>query len=77
MGEKVSPYSCLSTNQSIKWTVELINEFIDKVDFWLLSFKGSIDFDVVESFKEKWSISKPYYEYTEGPKDNREFIVME
>jgi len=77
IGEKISPYSCLSTNQRIKWTVDLINEFIDKIDFWLLSLKGRIDFDVVKSFKEKWSISKPYLKYSEGPKDNIEFVIIE
>jgi len=53
-----NPYGSISANKSITWNLKLIEPFIDEIDFWLLSLKGNINFDIVDIYMDKWEFSR-------------------
>ncbi len=60
----VNPYGSICANSSIKWSIELIGPIKNEVDFWLLSLKGNINFEIVEKYFDKWTESRIYMHHS-------------
>ena len=43
----------ISTNEGIQWTLEILNEWNDKIDFWLIARKGKICNDALMHYFEE------------------------
>lgn len=52
--EKTNDYPSLSTNSGIEWTLEILNDFNVKVDFWRIALKGKIPEETIKRFKKEF-----------------------
>ncbi|MEO8150515.1 MAG: hypothetical protein ABI723_22985 [Bacteroidia bacterium] len=60
----------LSANSGIKWDVSLLTKYENKVDFWLIALKGSIDDEAIikfhQYFNKKEHVGYKYHRDSDG-----------
>jgi hypothetical protein len=51
---KFESLNCISYNKGINWNLDLIKQFEDYIDFFLLARNGKINFEIIKCYEEKW-----------------------
>jgi hypothetical protein len=46
---------CLASNKNIKWTLEIVDKFYERIDFWRISLHGIIDEDVLIKYSNEFN----------------------
>lgn len=46
---------CLACNKGIKWTLEIVDKFYERIDFWRISLHGMIDEEVLVKYSNEFN----------------------
>lgn len=53
--EKNEEKKCLASNKSIRWTLEIVDKFYERIDFWRISLYGMIDEEVLMKYSSDFN----------------------
>lgn len=67
--------NCISFNNGIQWNLDLIRKFENKIDFFLLSKIGKIDFQIIKQFEHKWDEKRKTFSSREKLSASDEIIT--